>query len=93
MTYGIWSLVPPLLAIALAMLTRRIVIALGIGVFAGALILAGGNPVLATSRALELHLWKSLADEQHLRVFTFTLHLLGSGVRPGRFFFCVCFIG
>ena len=77
MTYGIWSLVPPLLAIALAMLTRRIVIALGIGVFAGALILAGGNPVLATSRALELHLWKSLADEQHLRVFTFTL-LMGA---------------
>ena len=57
MTYGIWSLVPPLLAIALAMLTRRIVFALGVGVFAGALILAGGNPVLATSRALELHLW------------------------------------
>ncbi|MBB73090.1 MAG: hypothetical protein CMJ75_01110 [Planctomycetaceae bacterium] len=77
MTYGIWSLVPPLLAIALAMLTRRIVVALAVGVFAGALILAGGNPVLATSRALEAHLWKSLADEQHLRVFTFTL-LMGA---------------
>ena len=77
MTYGIWSLLPPLVAIALAMLTRRIVFALGAGVFVGSLILAGGHPVLATSRAFELHLWKSLVDEQHLRVFTFTL-LMGA---------------
>ena len=77
MTYGIWSLLPPLVAIVLAMVTRRVVLSLGVGVFVGSLILSGGNPLLATARSLESYLWKSLADEQHLRVFAFTL-LMGA---------------
>ena len=77
MTYGIWSLLPPLVAIVLAMVTRRVVLSLGVGIFVGALILSGGNPLLATARSLESYLWKSLADEQHLRVFAFTL-LMGA---------------
>ena len=44
-TYGFLSLVPPLLAIGLALWTRQVFIALFIGIASGFLILAGGNPL------------------------------------------------
>ena len=44
-TYGLLSLVPPLLAIGLALWTRQVFIALFVGIASGFLILAGGNPL------------------------------------------------
>lgn len=77
--YGPLSLLPPLVAIVLAIATRRVVIPLLLGVFAGALILEGWQPHLAVAALFENHLWPSLAAEGHLRVFTFTL-LMGATV-------------
>jgi Na+/H+ antiporter NhaC len=77
--YGLLSLLPPLAAILLAITTRRVVFSLGSGVFLGALILAGGNPLLAVTTMLEDHLWTSLIDPGHLRVFAFTA-LMGAMV-------------
>ncbi|MCK3656900.1 Na+/H+ antiporter [Pasteurellaceae bacterium Macca] len=42
---SIWSLVPALLALFLAILTRKVIISLSIGIIVGAIMLAGGNPV------------------------------------------------
>lgn len=78
--YGCLSLLPPLCAITLAIATRRVVISLLVGVFVGALVLAGGNPLTALAATCEDHLWKSLSDEDHLRVFVFTL---GMGAMVG----------
>lgn len=44
-TYGLLSLVPPLLAIILALWTRQVFLALLIGIASGFLIMAGGNPL------------------------------------------------
>lgn len=44
-TYGLLSLVPPLLAIILALWTRQVFLALLIGIASGFLIIAGGNPL------------------------------------------------
>ncbi|MBC8870869.1 MAG: Na+/H+ antiporter NhaC family protein [Planctomycetes bacterium] len=77
--YGPLSLLPPLVAILLAIATRRVVIPLMLGIFAGALILEGWNPHLAVAAFFEDHLWRSLTAEGHLRVFTFTL-LMGATV-------------
>lgn len=77
--YGPWSLLPPVVAILLAIATRRVVIPLLLGVFVGALILNGWMPHLAVAALFEDHLWPSLAAEGHLRVFTFTL-LMGAMV-------------
>ncbi len=71
--YGCLSLLPPLCAISLAIATRRVVLSLLAGVFVGALVLAGGNPIIAVPAMCEEHLWKSLSDPDHLRVFVFTL--------------------
>ena len=76
-SYGCLSLLPPLVAIALAIVTHRVVASLLAGIFVGALILASGNPFAAIGSTLETHLWGSLSDGDHLRVFVFTL-LMGA---------------
>ncbi len=47
-TYGLLSLLPPLLAIVLALWTRQVFLSLLIGIASGFLILAGGNPLQGT---------------------------------------------
>lgn len=52
--YGFWSLVPPLLAIGLAIRTKQVVFSLSLGIFVGYLIIQNGNPltgILATISA------------------------------------------
>ena len=75
--YGVWSLAPPVVAIVLAIATRQIVLSLVAGVFAGALLMSGGNLAVAVSETWETHLWTTLIDPGKLRVFSFTL-LMGS---------------
>ncbi len=75
--YGWISLLPPLVAIVLAMVTKRAVLSLLMGIFCGALITNGGNPIGATSDFFEVHLWPTLADSGKLRIFAFTL-LMGA---------------
>ena len=41
--YGFWSLVPPLLAIGLAIKTKQVVFSLSLGIFVGYLIIQEGN--------------------------------------------------
>ncbi|MEX0818838.1 MAG: Na+/H+ antiporter NhaC family protein [Pirellulaceae bacterium] len=78
-SYGCLSLLPPLIAIVLAIATHRVVVSLLAGVFVGTLILANGNPFIAIGTTFETHLWDSLRDDDHLRVFVFTL-LMGAMV-------------
>lgn len=42
--YGFWSLIPPILAIGLAIRTKQVVFSLSLGIFIGYLIIQGGNP-------------------------------------------------
>jgi Na+/H+ antiporter NhaC len=77
--FGWWSLAPPVTAIVLAIATRRVIPSLAIGVLAGALLLAGGDPRVAIPEMFEEHLWENLIEESHLRVFVFTT-LMGAMV-------------
>lgn len=47
-TYGALSLIPPLVAIGLALWTRQVFLALLVGIASGFLIMAGGNPLAGT---------------------------------------------
>ena len=71
--YGIWSVLPPLLAVFLAMLTRRIIPSLLVGVFAACLILSAGDPLQAVVRCVRDDLLQSLLMAEHIQVFAFTL--------------------
>lgn len=75
--YGFLSLLPPIIAIALAILTRKAVWSLFAGLLVGSLMMRQGNPVDAVYDLFEVHLWPTLIDPGKLRVFSFTL-LMGA---------------
>ena len=52
-TYGLLALAPPLLAIVLAMTTRQVLVSLFAGVWIGAMIVAGWNPIAATALTMD----------------------------------------
>ncbi len=78
-TFGAWSLLPPLIAIALSVATRRVIVSLAAGVFVGAFLLTGANPWTAGVFAWRELLWPSFRDPANLQVFAFTL-LMGAMV-------------
>src|SRR6056297_371812 len=51
--FGILALAPPLLAIVLAMTTRQVLVSLFAGVWIGALLVAGWNPIGATALTMD----------------------------------------
>jgi Na+/H+ antiporter NhaC len=71
------SVVPPLVAIALALIFKDVLVSLFLGVFAGALILAGGNPVSAFARSVDGFVSSALADESHAKILIFSTLLGG----------------
>ena len=75
--YGWLSLAPPVVAIMLAIATRRAVLSLVAGIFCGALLTTGGNVTQAIFDTCEVHLWPTFIDPDKLRVFSFTL-LMGA---------------
>jgi Na+/H+ antiporter NhaC len=75
--YGWLSILPPLVAIVLAIATRRVVVSLIAGIFVGALVTRHGNPWLAICDTWETHLWNTLIDQGKMRVYSFTL-LMGA---------------
>ncbi len=85
--YQWFSLLPPVVAIALAMLTRRIVASLITGVFIGSVVLTwdfgqgamGFRPLAAVTQAATEQLWPALVNPDKLSVFAFTM-LMGAMV-------------
>ena len=69
---GFLSLIPPLLAIGLALITRQVFISLAIGIWIGFVILAGWNPALGSLDAINgiVSVFESAGDT---RVILFTL--------------------
>lgn len=45
MQYGFWSVVPPILTIVLALVTKNVFFSLLIGIFASSMVLCGGSPL------------------------------------------------
>lgn len=75
--YGWWSLLPPVTAIVLAVMTRRAALSLLAGIFCGALLTERGDLTAALYDLCEVHLWPTLTDPGKLRVYSFTL-LMGA---------------
>ncbi|MGF1669601.1 MAG: Na+/H+ antiporter NhaC family protein [Balneolaceae bacterium] len=75
--YGTWiSLLPPLVAIALALITREVILSLFAGIWIGALFLTGLNPFTGTAQSLDI-LINSLVDADHIAIVVFSLLLGG----------------
>jgi len=76
---GIWSLLPALLAIVLAFVTRQVVLSLFLGAFVGVVMLEGGNVFSAFLTLLSKYLVGALTDSFHAGILIF-LMVLGSVV-------------
>lgn len=74
--YGILGIIPPLLAIVLAFLTKDVIISLFLGILSGTLIIAHGNPLTALFNLTDL-IAGSLADGWNIRIFLFCALLGG----------------
>ncbi|KPN30960.1 arginine/ornithine antiporter ArcD [Halolamina pelagica] len=74
--FGALSLLPPLLAIFLAMITRRAIISLFLGIWSGAVIYTGGHGVVTTLTWTAESIGASLFNAKILMIVMF----LGAGV-------------
>ena len=68
--FGMWGIIPPVLTIALAFITKDVIVSLFLGILSGCIIVAGGNPAAALMRLTDL-LAGSLADGWNIRIFLF----------------------
>lgn len=75
--YGWLSILPPLVAIALAVITRKATLSLLVGIFCGALITSDWHLFKAIYQTCEVHLWPTFVQPDKLRVFSFTLLMGG----------------
>jgi Na+/H+ antiporter NhaC len=75
--YGTWiSLIPPLVAIGLALITREVILSLFAGIWIGALFLVSFNPFTGTAQSLEI-IVDSMVDADHIAIIVFSLFLGG----------------
>lgn len=71
------SILPPLLAIGLALLFRHVLLALISGVWLGAFLVAGLSPLAASARLLDTYVVGAIADRGHASILVFSLLLGG----------------
>lgn len=73
---GLWGLIPPLLTIVLALVTKDVIMSLFVGILSGTLIVAGGDPIVALMNLTD-NVAGSLNDGWNIRIFLFCA-LLGA---------------
>jgi Na+/H+ antiporter NhaC len=71
------SILPPLLAIALALVFRHVLLALVLGVWLGAFLISGLSPLASFARLLDTYIVDAIADRGHASILVFSLLLGG----------------
>lgn len=70
---GFLSIIPPLIAIFLALIFRQVLFSLLLGIFAGTFFLYEYNPLIAFMRLVDVYIINSLIDKSHIQIIVFTL--------------------
>lgn len=70
---GILSILPPLLAIVLALLLRQVVVSLVAGIWLGATFVFGYDPFAGFLHVLDHYIVGALADKQHMSIIAFSM--------------------
>ena len=81
---GWFSILPPLLTIAMALIFREVVVSLFAGIWLGAFFVAGLNPLTATLRTIDTFIAPALANADHAAIVIFSLLLGGMVGIMGR---------
>jgi len=74
---GWLSVIPPLIAIFLALIIRQVVVSLSLGIFSGALIYYNFDPLTAFLRFADTLMLNVLIDKDHMFIIVFTLLIGG----------------
>jgi Na+/H+ antiporter NhaC len=72
-----WSLLPPLVAITLALAFRDVVLSLFTGVWLGATLVSGGNPAAGFLRVVDTYARDALTDPDKMSIILFSILLGG----------------
>ena len=75
--HGWGSVLPPLIAVVLALVTRQVLPSLFAAVFLGATMAAGGDPVLGFLATTSKYAVTALADADHAAIILFSMALAG----------------
>jgi Na+/H+ antiporter NhaC len=78
--YGLISLLPPVLTVAIAMWSRNIIISLCLGTFCGSLILSGYNPFNATLDLIERRIFVQISSPSNIQII-FTMMAIGGFIK------------
>ena len=70
---GILSIIPPILAIILALVFRQVIISLLLGVYIGVIFVFDYNPFTAILRLIDTYIINAISDTSHLKIIVFTL--------------------
>ncbi len=70
---GILSIIPPLIAIALALIFRQVIISLILGIYSGTLFIYGFDPLTALLRLVDKYVIEAVSDVSHTQIIVFTL--------------------
>lgn len=76
-SFGWISLLPPLLAIVLAFITKQVLISLFLGILVGSTMLAGWNPFYGLLRTMDKYILGSLSDSWNAAIIIFLLAIGG----------------
>ncbi|NJE09221.1 Na+/H+ antiporter NhaC family protein [Thermococcus sp. M39] len=76
--FGVLSLLPPLVAIILAIWTKRVLLALFAGVWIGGVMVSGWNPITGTTQTLDWIVGNAI-DDWNAKILLFDF-LIGAGV-------------
>lgn len=74
MEYGWLTIVPPLVAITLALITKQVIVSLLVGILSGAFILTGFSPIGAVSLSAAT-MWENITDPWNVAILIFLVTL------------------
>lgn len=77
MDYGFLSLLPPIVAVVMAITSKNVILSLFCGGFVGTLIFAGGNPFLATKSMIGDYFFVQLTDSYNAGVIVLIIFIGG----------------
>lgn len=70
---GLLSIIPPLLAILLALIFRQVMLSLIFGIYVGAVFVYDYNPLTGLLRLVDKYVINAISDVSHIQIIVFTL--------------------
>jgi Na+/H+ antiporter NhaC len=70
---GLLSIIPPLLAIILALIFRQVILSLIFGIYVGAVFIYDYNPLTGLLRLADKYVINAISDVSHIQIIVFTL--------------------